>query len=448
MGVSVVQSFLTWVFATVPVLAALELVIADLFFSRVAQRRLPAWGMLLMGVACFLGQEGLLVILYPLGEPWVLSYAFILLVFGAVGFCIQMWAAAVYAVLLTVFRVGTAMAAHEAYTWLYQSNHYYSYTLDGCSEEMKAAVAFVGYLLCALVAANLIALAKKRRLLPLPLFAVLGAVLVGIPAAAVWMGQEMPERWEKAAMALGSVAVAAGTALAVLAYQILWEQRQNTLLERRQTEQLQLEKSYYEILEHQNQQLRSYAHDAKNHLEAIKNFNSDPKVGEYIQQMEQQLQQYTRRCHSGNKALDVMVDKYVTACEMKKITFAYDVQLCNLGGVDDFDLVAILGNLLDNALTAAQNSQEKWMELATAVRNGYQVVVVENSCDLPPVVGEEGLRSTKEGGDLHGFGLKSVAKTLKKYQGDFQWDYDKEKRHFSMTVMIGQGGENLLAAQQ
>ena len=78
------------------------------------------------------------------------------------------------------------------------------------------------------------------------------------------------------------------------------------------------------------------------------------------------------------------------------------------------------------------------MELATARRNGYQVVVVENSCDRPPIVGEEGLRSTKAGGENHGFGLKSVAKALKKYEGDFQWDYDREKRRFTMTVMIGQ----------
>ena len=209
-----------------------------------------------------------------------------------------------------------------------------------------------------------------------------------------------------------------------------------------------MEQSYYEILERQNQQLRSYAHDAKNHLEAIRNLNQDPKVEQYIAQMEQQLQAYTRRCHSGNRVLDVMVDKYVTACELKNIAFTYDVQLCNLEGVEDFDLVAILGNLLDNALTAAQESQEKWMELATARRNGYQVVVVENSCDRPPIVGEEGLRSTKAGGENHGFGLKSVAKALKKYEGDFQWDYDQEKRRFTMTVMIGQREKNSIPVSQ
>lgn len=37
---------------------------------------------------------------------------------------------------------------------------------------------------------------------------------------------------------------------------------------------------------------------------------------------------------------------------------------------------------------------------------------------------------------LHGFGLKSVAKTLKKYHGDFAWDYDAEGRLFTITAMM------------
>ena len=451
MGVFVAQSFLTWNFSVSPVLSALEVFIAYLFFFRVAQQRLPHWGVLLLAVAGFLGQDWLMVLLEPLGEPWVVSYALILLVLGVAGFHIKVWTAAVYTVLLTTFRVGAAIAAYEAYVWLYQGNNYYSYTLNGCSEDIEAAVAFAGYLLCALLLANLIARIRRRRTLPLALCALPGVVMVGISGAAVWLGREYLEGWEENALSTGSVAVAAGTVLVVLAYQVLLKRRQDTRLERRQAEQLQLEKSYYEILEHQNQQLRSYAHDAKNHLAAIKNLNTDPKVDEYIRQMEAQLQAYTSCCHSGNRALDVMVDKYVTACQIKEVHFSYDVRLCNLGGVDDFDLVAILGNLLDNALTAAEASQEKWMELATAVRNGYQVVVVENSCDRPPVEGEDGLRTTKKERELHGFGLKSVAKALKKYQGDFQWEDDDERQRFIMTVMIGQGqGEtsDLLLARE
>lgn len=433
-----VESFLTWNFSTSPLLAALELVVAYLFFSRVAKQRLPNWGVLLVGLAGVLGQGQLVVTLYDTGEPWVISYALILLALGLVSFHIKVWTAALSALFLTALRMGMSIAAYEAYSWLYQKNPYYGYTLEGCIEEMEAAAAFVGYLLCALVVANLIAWGRKRRTLPLPLLAVPGVVLVSVPIVAVWLGREYLQREQRQALALGSILLAAVSVLSILAYQLLWEQKREQILERQKEEQLRMEQSYYEILERQNQQLRSYAHDAKNHLEAIRNLNQDPKVEQYIAQMEQQLQAYTRRCHSGNRALDVMVDKYVTACELKNIVFTYDVQLCNLEGVEDFDLVAILGNLLDNALTAARDSQGKWVELATALRNGYQVVVVENSCDRPPIVGEEGLRSTKAGGEGHGFGLKSVAKALKKYEGDFQWDYDQEKRRFTMTVMIGQ----------
>ena len=55
MGISGLQSVLSWHFCTVPVLTALELVIAYLFFSRVAQQRLPHWGVLLLALAAFLG---------------------------------------------------------------------------------------------------------------------------------------------------------------------------------------------------------------------------------------------------------------------------------------------------------------------------------------------------------------------------------------------------------
>ena len=38
---------------------------------------------------------------------------------------------------------------------------------------------------------------------------------------------------------------------------------------------------------------------------------------------------------------------------------------------------------------------------------------------------------------LHGYGLKSVSKTLKKYNGDFSWDYNELEHSFVVTVMTG-----------
>ena len=46
------------------------------------------------------------------------------------------------------------------------------------------------------------------------------------------------------------------------------------------------------------------------------------------------------------------------------------------------------------------------------------------------------LISTKQDAELHGFGLKSVRKTLKKYGGDLNWEYNNADHSFTVTVML------------
>lgn len=199
---------------------------------------------------------------------------------------------------------------------------------------------------------------------------------------------------------------------------------------------LQTEQSYYQILDQQNQQLMLYAHDAKKHLTAIQALNDDPQIENYVMKLLGQLTDYTHNCHSGNKLLDVMIHKFTIDCEMKGICFDYEVKLCNLKVVEDIDLVAILGNLMDNAITAAEQSLDKKVSLATVIRNTYNVIVISNSCDIPPKASGRQLISSKEDKSLHGFGLKSIARTLKKYNGDFEWTYDLPSRTFTVTVML------------
>ena len=127
-----------------------------------------------------------------------------------------------------------------------------------------------------------------------------------------------------------------------------------------------------------------YAHDTKNHLSAIQSLNTDPAIERYIVALLDQLKTYTSNCHSGNMMLDVIINKYVLDCELRNIQFTYYVRSCNLVHVEDIDLVAILGNLMDNALTAAETSVKRFVSLETTIRNGYSVVVISNSCDTAP----------------------------------------------------------------
>lgn len=199
---------------------------------------------------------------------------------------------------------------------------------------------------------------------------------------------------------------------------------------------LKTEKEYFDILEKQNQNLMLYAHDVRKHLNAIRELSQDPNVNEYVTNLCGELTAYTQSYQSGNKLLDVMINRYVLDCELKEISFEYSVRECPLRCLEDLDLVAILGNLMDNAITAASESEKKWVSLTTSVRNTYNVIVIKNSCDIPPQAQGEQLLSTKENPRFHGYGLKSVAKAVKKYHGDQYWSYDPDNQIFTMTVIL------------
>lgn len=237
-------------------------------------------------------------------------------------------------------------------------------------------------------------------------------------------------------LAFSSVVMFGSTVLLFIIYQRQIELDSERIRMKSENDKLLTEKSYYDILDQQNQQLMVYAHDTKKHLSAIQALNTDPAIENYITALLDQLKTYSSNCHSGNMMLDVIINKYVMECERLGLRFDYYVRTCNLNGIDDIDLVAIIGNLMDNALSAAAESKEQCVSLETTVRNGYDIIVLTNSCDTTPITQGGHLLTNKEDKKLHGYGLKSVAKTLKRYGGDFSWEYNELTRMFVVTVMV------------
>lgn len=236
---------------------------------------------------------------------------------------------------------------------------------------------------------------------------------------------------------LGAVSAIAffSTVILVCASIYQAEQQEEYIRIRGEFVRVRQEKNYYDILNRQNQQLLMFAHDAKNHLAAIRSLNEDLQIKTYVDRLSTELENYAHNCHSGNKMLDVILNRYVLECEKRSLQFEYDVKVCNLKEIEDIDLVTILGNLLDNAIEASEKSEEKTVYLETSTRNAYKVIVLQNS-SLPPQESSGHLQTSKPDRSIHGFGLKSVAKCLKKYHGDLHWDYDQDSHLFTMTVMI------------
>lgn len=136
-------------------------------------------------------------------------------------------------------------------------------------------------------------------------------------------------------LSLASICIFASSILLFVTYSHQLKATSLSLQMQSELNRLQTEQSYYQILDQQNQQLMIYAHDAKKHLAAIQSLSNDPKINDYVAKLSQQLVDYTRNCHSGNKLLDVMLHKYTVDCELRGVRFEHDVKVCKLSQLDD-----------------------------------------------------------------------------------------------------------------
>jgi len=414
---------------------AAEMPIYYLFFSRVARRRFPAWRCLLIGFVLWeIGSAGNLLFQNSLPVNYVTTFT-ITLIFAVSCFQIQLIPAILYDFLLIIMGIVTEFGVIFL-LFVFGGQPTDAYNDDLLVLLIVGLMSKTLLMLLCLLLTNFVKTASRFQKIPLimflyPVCAVVTSCVFYRSCSVVEITTPIQRLW-----ATVNILLLVSSAIIFCAHLHIMEKELDYAQMEGEFHRLQTEKNYYDILEQQNQQLMLYAHDAKNHLAAIRELNEDPRIDAYVDKLSDQLKSYSSNCHSGNKLLDVMLNKYILECEGKGISLQYDVKSCNFRNVEDIDLVAILGNLMDNAVAASEHSQGKKIILETTLRNKYQVLVITNSCDMPPVQQDDGLMTSKADRRNHGFGLKSVRRTLKKYHGDFNWEYLDDSHEFITTVML------------
>lgn len=204
----------------------------------------------------------------------------------------------------------------------------------------------------------------------------------------------------------------------------------------------QTDREYYQILEHQNEEMRVFAHDIKNHLSSIKSLAGSEQVDEYIDKIQTDLKKYSPTGNTGNKILDLIINKYRVLCEINKTNFNTIIKTANLSFIDDNDLSSLINNILSNALEAAEKSEEKKITLSINSVNNFQVLTCTNSCDTPPKSKGDILITTKQNAKLHGYGTKSITRISNKYNGSLDWNYEADKKEFVLSIVFANSTNN------
>ena len=197
---------------------------------------------------------------------------------------------------------------------------------------------------------------------------------------------------------------------------------------------------YYKMLQQQYDDQRILVHDIKKHFNVIDLMAEDGdtgKIREYISQLEKlpEFQRGARLCD--DPILNMILLRNADYCSANNIRFFCDVRAGSVSFMDVTSITALFGNLLSNAIEAAEKSKGKMVELSVmkSLQQNSVLISLVNSCDVTPIKDANGnFETIKDKNKGHGYGTKSIARVVQKYNGKSDMRYDENAKEFHSII--------------
>lgn len=198
----------------------------------------------------------------------------------------------------------------------------------------------------------------------------------------------------------------------------------------------ELQYKYYEDKNYQDNEIRRFYHDMKNHILMIQEAeNSNSKI--YKENLLKDLSNYETTICSGSKVFDILVNAKKKEAEPQGINFEILVRknISCINFIDERDQCSIFGNLLDNAIENSIKCDQPQIKLCIDVVNNFFVLVIKNTY-VPSDLNRSGrfFLTTKNDKQNHGIGLQSVKYSVEKYDGILKITNDQT--YFDVKIMI------------
>ncbi len=249
-------------------------------------------------------------------------------------------------------------------------------------------------------------------------------ILLLIPAVSIFMlCVLMLGRKEGTAAPLLCAAVLLINLSVFYLYHLLAENYRNARendLYRQQTDAYQ---NQLEVIVESRNRIRALRHDMKNHMLALQILlqKKDLEGAEaYLSSMQDFMANPEEYINTGNDAVDSLLNYKLQRAKELLRTVEARVSIPGDLRLRSFDLNVVLGNLLDNAVEAAAQTEEKRLAAAIRLDRGILSIHIRNSCSGVEEGKKRRLETTKADASAHGIGLKNVRRIVEKYHGDME----------------------------
>lgn len=172
----------------------------------------------------------------------------------------------------------------------------------------------------------------------------------------------------------------------------------------------------------------------KNHLQIIRSNSDQKEMKQYLNEVNDQLENKDLEVYSSRKILQTLLyDKVKRAAELN-IHISIKNSDVAFRCFSDFDLVTIFSNMLDNAIEAV-NQLEQNRNISLHIRKVKNMIIIhlENPYKGNLMKDENGeyLTTKKE---HKGLGIQSMKHVAKKYKGDIA--IEQKDGIFNMTIVF------------
>lgn len=204
----------------------------------------------------------------------------------------------------------------------------------------------------------------------------------------------------------------------------------------RMIEELRLTNGQMDTL---NLKLRAQRHDFLNHIQVVYSLLEMQEYGEataYLERVYDEIRSVSTVLRTKMTAFNALLQVKSAACEDRGVALEMDIRSTLEGlSVPPWELCCIIGNLMDNAMDAAEGTPDARILLSVSEDlRGFTFTIQNNGAAIPESMRESIFEpgvSTK--GEGHGMGLSIVRATLKEFGGTIALSPGAETA-FTVTV--------------
>lgn len=215
------------------------------------------------------------------------------------------------------------------------------------------------------------------------------------------------------------------------------------ILSDRQNRELQsylyMQKQQYDYQLQQSAAVRRFKHDLVNHMGVLRELANQKRTEEvkaYIDTIWNIQDEFDLKIRTGDNLFDVILNYYSYLAEKENVDFAVTGKLTGETGLEMFDITTLMGNILQNSLEAAVQTAIPKIRVEMIEHQKEIFIIVSNSAAEKMNTSKGFLKTSKADTSNHGFGMKNIAATVRKYHGEYYMESVMENGQAMFKISI------------